>query len=42
MHLIKNPSGLNGQQLDMIRLFKRPMPEDDFFSNKKAGSTLIR
>ncbi len=37
----QNPPELNEQQLDMIRLFKRPMPEDDFLQMRKLAVQLL-
>lgn len=33
--------GLNEQQLDMIRLFKKPMPQDDFQQMRKLAVQLL-
>lgn len=34
-------SELNEQQLDMIRLFKKPMPENDFLQIRKLAVQLL-
>lgn len=39
--LNQNSSGLNEQQLDMIRLFKKLMPENDFIQMRKLAVQLL-
>ena len=39
--LNQNNSQLNEQQLDMIRLFKNPMPENDFLQMRKLAVQLL-
>lgn len=37
----QNSPGLNEKQLDMIRLFKKPMPEHDFLQMRKLAIQLL-
>lgn len=37
----QNNARLNEQQLDMLRLFKKPMPEDDFLQMRKLATQLL-
>lgn len=36
-----NSSKLNEQQLDMLRLFEKPMPESDFIQMRKLAVQLL-
>lgn len=36
-----NGSSLNEQQLDMLRLFEKPMPESDFIQIRKLAVQLL-
>ena len=36
-----NSSRLNEQQLDMLRLFEKPMPENDFIDMRKLAVQLL-